>query len=175
VYARSPGAIAAPTAGLHFTTDILDDLARQGVERVAVTLHVGPGTFLPVRTDLVEDHTLESERFGIGDEAAAVIERALSERRRVVAVGSTSVRVLETVIREHGRVCPAAGRTSLFIHPPFEFRCVGALITNFHLPRSTLIMMVAAFAGTERTLHAYAEAVRERYRFFSYGDCMLVV
>lgn len=165
------GSVAAPTAGLHFTSRLLCHLAEGGVERVAITLHVGPGTFLPVRTDRVEDHRMHRERFEISQEAAEAIERARRVGRRVIAVGTTSVRVLESF---QGTIEPGWGSTDLFIKPGHPFRSVDAMITNFHLPRSTLIMLVCAFAGRERVLEAYREAVHLGYRFFSYGDAMLV-
>ncbi len=174
VFAREPGAVAAPTAGLHFTPGILEQLDRMGVQRAAVTLHVGLGTFRPVSSDRVEEHVMEAERYEIGVDAADRIEAARREGRRIVAVGSTSVRTLESVYRDHGRIVPSHGRTALFIHPPYSFNVVGALLTNFHLPRSTLVMMVCAFAGRESVLRAYHEAIRERYRFYSYGDCMFI-
>jgi S-adenosylmethionine:tRNA ribosyltransferase-isomerase len=176
VYARARGSIAAPTAGLHFTTEILDDLQRRGVERAEVTLHVGYGTFKPVRVERVEDHTVDPEHYEIGDGAAQAINRALDEGRRVVAVGTTTTRALEDAARRGGgRVAPGTGSASLFIYPGHEFQVVGGLLTNFHLPASSLLMLVAAFAGRERVLAAYREAVERRYRFYSYGDAMLIL
>lgn len=175
VYAKHIGAVAAPTAGLHFTSELLTNLKNIGVDRVAVTLHVGPGTFKPVVAENLEDHIMEPERYGIGAEAAACIRQAQAEGKRIVAVGSTSVRTLETVFAEHGAVVAASGRSALFIRPPYSFGVVQALLTNFHLPRSTLLAMVCAFAGQDLALHAYAEAVKARYRFYSYGDCMLIL
>jgi len=176
VYARARGSVAAPTAGLHFTPGILDALQARGIERVAITLHVGYGTFKPVRVSRVEEHTVDPESFKIGDEAAAAISEALARGRRVVAVGTTTVRALESAARQGGgRVRPASGETDLFIHPGFDFRVVGALLTNFHLPRSSLLMLVCAFAGQTTVLAAYREAVDRRYRFYSYGDAMLFV
>ena len=182
IFARTPGAVAAPTAGLHFTDALLDRLARRGVARAAVTLHVGPGTFKPVKAERVEDHIMEAERYECPAETADAMDRARVRRGRVLAVGSTTVRTLETVALENGRVCAASGRSSLFIYPPFAVRAVDLMLTNFHLPRSTLLMMVSAFAdrggageGRERVLNAYREAVREGYRFYSYGDCMLLL
>lgn len=175
VYARATGAIAAPTAGLHFTLELLAALEQRGIRRAAVTLHVGPGTFKPVKTDRVEDHRMEAERFIIPAETARLIGETRARRGRVVAVGSTVVRTLENAAAETGAVAPAAGRCSLFIYPPFRFRAVDALLTNFHLPRSTLLMMVSAFAGRDLIQEAYRTAVRERYRFYSYGDCMLIL
>lgn len=176
VFAAHRGSVAAPTAGLHFTTGILEALDRAGVERAAITLHVGYGTFKPVRTEVVEEHTVDPEPYEIGPASAAAINRALDEGRRVVAVGTTTTRALEdAAIRGGGR--PRAGRAdaTLFIHPGFEFRVISGLLTNFHLPKSSLLMLVAAFAGRERTLAAYRHAVEHRYRFYSYGDAMLVL
>jgi S-adenosylmethionine:tRNA ribosyltransferase-isomerase len=169
VYAKHDGSIAAPTAGLHFTNEMLAVLAAK-VEIVRITLHVGVGTFKPVKAENVEDHRMEPERYDIRPDAEAVFRRAIADGRRVVAVGTTTCRTLETWIRTDR----AAGDTDLFIHPPFEFRAVRALLTNFHLPKSTLLMLACAFAGRERILAAYEEAIRQRYRFFSYGDAMLV-
>ncbi len=166
VYAQHEGSIAAPTAGLHFTPEILAQ-----VRHAFVTLHVGVGTFQPVRAERVADHVMHHERYEIDSETAAKVQAA----KRVVAVGTTAARTLETVARDHGAVVAAQGSTNLFITPGFEFKAVGALLTNFHLPKSTLLMLVSAFAGRDLILHAYAEAIRERYRFFSYGDCMLIV
>ncbi|MBW7907369.1 MAG: tRNA preQ1(34) S-adenosylmethionine ribosyltransferase-isomerase QueA [Kiritimatiellae bacterium] len=175
VFARTDGSVAAPTAGLHFAPSMFERLAAQGVERAEVTLHVGLGTFRPVSVERIEEHTMHDERYEVSPTAAAAIARAKSEQRRVVAVGTTTVRTLETVAARHGAVVADQGRTNIFIYPPYTFRAVDALLTNFHLPQSTLLMMVSALAGREFVLDAYAEAVRERYRFFSYGDCMLIV
>ena len=176
VYARERGSVAAPTAGLHFTPQLLEALAARGVDRAEVTLHVGYGTFKPVRAERVEDHVVDAETFTVGPEAAAAITRARRERRRVIAVGTTTVRALESLaVSDTGMVGPASGETRLFIHPGHEFRIVNAMITNFHLPRSSLLMLVAAFAGPERLLAAYREAVARKYRFYSYGDAMLVI
>jgi len=175
VFAREPGAIAAPTAGLHFTEEMLAAAAARGVAVVRVTLHVGIGTFKPVKADRVEDHRMDFERAFIPEETAAAVNRAKDEGRRVVAVGTTSVRTLEASARPHaGRVAPGAFETDLFLVPGAEFHIVDAILTNLHLPRSTLLMLVSAFAGKERVLAAYAEAVRAGYRFFSYGDAMFV-
>ena len=163
VFADPVGSVAAPTAGLHFTPELLSR-----IPHARVTLHVGAGTFLPVKVDRVADHRMHSERYSIGDHAA----RAINEAARILAVGTTTARVLES--QPAGPIAPRSASTSIFIHPPFSFRRVGALLTNFHLPRSTLLMLVCAFAGREVVLGAYLEAIRERYRFFSYGDCMLV-
>jgi S-adenosylmethionine:tRNA ribosyltransferase-isomerase len=167
VYASKAGAIAAPTAGLHFTPEILEQLRAAGIEHTFVTLHVGIGTFRPVKTETVEKHKMHAERFSISEEAAAAMKRA----KRIVAVGTTVVRTLETV----GEPRAAEGDSDLFIRPPFKFRMVDVLLTNFHLPRSTLLMLVSAFASRDPVLRAYAEAVRQRYRFYSYGDCMLIL
>ena len=176
VYARERGSVAAPTAGLHFTGDLLDALASHGVERAEVTLHVGYGTFQPVRASRVEDHLVDAEAYTVSAGAADAITRARREGRRIVAVGTTTARTLESVtIDDEGRVEASSGRTRLFIHPGHEFRIVNGLITNFHLPRSSLLMLVAALAGRERVLEAYREAVARRYRFYSYGDAMLIL
>ena len=176
VYAQQRGSVAAPTAGLHFTSEILSEMKQAGIEIAELTLHVGLGTFQPVRVERVEDHKLHAELFLISEEAASSINRALSEQRRIVAVGTTTVRALEHVAAASAgsRITPASGEVDLFIYPGFEFRLVGAILTNFHLPRSTLLMLVAAFAGRERILAAYEHAVAQKYRFFSYGDCMFV-
>jgi S-adenosylmethionine:tRNA ribosyltransferase-isomerase len=170
VFAREAGAVAAPTAGLHFTSEILSE-----IPHTFVTLHVGPGTFLPVRSEDIAEHRMHAERFAISPEAADKINNA----RRIVAVGTTAMRVLEAATRNNKLVSrqiePKSGETDLFIYPPFTFRVVDALLTNFHLPRSTLLMLVSAFAGREFILHAYEEAVCDRYRFYSYGDCMLIL
>jgi len=175
VYARVPGAVAAPTAGLHFTDPLLDELAAKDVGVAKVVLHVGIGTFRPVATEDPEEHEMEEERFDVSEKAAGAINETRERGGRVVAVGTTSVRVLETVADEDGRIVPGSGASRLFIRPPYRFRCVDVLITNFHLPRSTLLMLVSAFGGREAVLAAYEEAVRERYRFYSYGDAMLLL
>ncbi len=175
VYATRPGAVAAPTAGLHFTPELFERLAARGIGRVAVTLHVGIGTFRPIETDNPADHVMDAERFEIGEAAAARINEVRARGGRIIAVGTTTVRTLETVADENGFVRAASGRASLFIRPPYRFRAVDVLMTNFHLPRSTLLMLVSAFAGRERILAAYAEAIREGYRFYSYGDAMLLL
>ena len=166
VFAERPGAVAAPTAGLHFTPQILARLPH-----TFITLHVGAGTFQPVKVENIAEHRMHREEFSISDSAAASINAA----KRVVAVGTTSVRVLESAERRGGQILPQTGGTDIFIHPPMQLRHVDALLTNFHLPRSTLLMLVSAFAGREFLLQAYAEAIRERYRFYSYGDCMLIL
>ena len=176
VYARERGSIAAPTAGLHFTDETLAALAARGVGRTEVTLHVGYGTFKPIRAPRVEDHVVDPEAFVVTDAAANAVTRARREGRRVVAVGTTTVRVLESLaIADDGRVQAASGETTLFIRPGHAFRIVNALITNFHLPQSSLLVLVAAFAGRERLLDAYRAAVERGYRFYSYGDGMLIL
>jgi S-adenosylmethionine:tRNA ribosyltransferase-isomerase len=176
VYARARGSVAAPTAGLHFTPGLLDQLAAGGVERTEVTLHVGYGTFKPVRVVRVEEHAVDAERFSVSADAADALTRARREGRRIIAVGTTTARALETLpVDADGQVHASAGETRLFIHPPYEFRTVTGLITNFHLPRSSLLMLAAAFAGRERILDAYREAVARGYRFYSYGDAMLIL
>jgi len=174
-FAKYEGAIAAPTAGLHFTADLLSRLAERSIQVATITLHVGPGTFKPVVTERIEDHQMGAERFEVGGEVAEAIVRTKQAGRRVVAIGTTVVRTLETVAKEQGAVVPAVGESRLFITPGFRFKAVDALMTNFHLPRTTLLMLVSAFAGRELIRKAYEEAVRERYRFYSYGDAMLIV
>ena len=176
IYARAPGSVAAPTAGLHFTPEILERIRQRGIEIAEITLHVGLGTFQPVREERVEDHKLHSERFWISPEAAESINRALDSGKRVVAVGTTTVRTLEFATRQsrEGTLSPGGGEADLFIYPGFEFKVVGALLTNFHLPRSTLLMLVCAFAERDLVLEAYKHAVQQEYRFYSYGDCMLI-
>jgi len=175
VFARQPGSIAAPTAGLHFTDEILGSIDAEGVGRTVITLHVGYGTFKPVRVAEVEAHTVDSERYSISADAAARINEAIGTGRRVVAVGTTTTRALESALRRgQGQVASGSADTDLFIYPGHEFRVVGALVTNFHLPASSLLMLVSAFAGRETILEAYREAVRRRYRFYSYGDAMLI-
>ena len=176
VFAQHRGSIAAPTAGLHFDAALLDAVDAAGVERVGVTLHVGYGTFKPVRAETVEEHVVDPEPYEISTSAAQAIDAALRDGRRVVAVGTTTTRALEdAAIRGGGSVAPGRADASLFIHPGHAFRVVSGLLTNFHLPRSSLLMLVAAFAGRERVLDAYREAVAQRYRFYSYGDAMLIV
>ena len=175
VYAHERGSVAAPTAGLHFTPEILSHLRGRGIETAEVTLHVGLGTFQPVRVDQIEAHTLHSEPYSISDDAAAKIRQARCESRRVVAVGTTTVRTLEySAHRSSGEVLPGSGEANLFIYPGYKFLIVNALLTNFHLPQSTLLMLVCALAGKENVLRAYHHAVAQRYRFYSYGDCMFV-
>ena len=176
VFAATRGSVAAPTAGLHFTPGILDAFEARGVERHEITLHVGYGTFKPVRTPDVESHIVDPEHYEIPAAAAEAINRALAEGRRVIAVGTTTTRALEDAAsRGTGRVVSGAGEATTFIYPGFDFRVVSGLVTNFHLPKSSLLMLVAAFAGRERVLAAYREAVARRYRFYSYGDAMLIL
>ncbi len=175
VYAHKEGAVAAPTAGLHFTTALLDRLRGLGVLVHPLTLHVGPGSFQPVRVEDVSRHRMEAERYAIPEETARAIQAARVEGRRVIAVGTTSVRALEHAATPEGSVQAGEGEADLFIRPGYRFRVVDAVLTNFHLPRSTLLMLVAAFAGLETIRRAYAEAARERYRFYSYGDAMLIL
>jgi S-adenosylmethionine:tRNA ribosyltransferase-isomerase len=175
VYARAVGSAAAPTAGLHFTPELLEALRARGVDIAAITLHVGLGTFRPVTAERVEDHRMHAEYYEVGEEAAERIRAARSQGGRVVAVGTTSVRTLESVAGMHGEIVPSRGWTDIFIYPGYRFRAVDALITNFHLPRSTLLMLVSAFASRQQILDAYREAVNRRYRFFSFGDAMLIL
>ena len=175
MFAQHEGAIAAPTAGLHFTPELLARLRQRGVDLRTVTLHVGVGTFKPVTVDLVEDHRMGAEWVEVGAETASAIEQGRMRGRRIVAVGTTVVRALETVAQVDGRIRPYRGETDMFMTPGFSFKAVDALLTNFHLPRTTLLMLVSALAGTEFLRQAYAEAVRERYRFYSYGDAMLIL
>lgn len=175
VYANEKGSIAAPTAGLHFTPEILREIEGRGVEVIRVTLHVGIGTFKPVKVDHVADHRMETEQYEITDAAARALNGALDEKRKITAVGTTSVRTLESaIVRGDGRFAAGRGETALFITPGYTFRAVDRLLTNFHLPESTLLMLVSAFAGFEVTRAAYAEAIRHEYFFYSYGDCMFV-
>jgi S-adenosylmethionine:tRNA ribosyltransferase-isomerase len=174
VYASERGSVAAPTAGLHFTPEILARLKHRGIESTEITLHVGLGTFRPVRKEIVEEHKLHSERYEISEDTARRINQALDQKRRVVAIGTTTVRTLEFSARLSGQVQAGSGESDLFIYPGFQFRVVSALLTNFHLPQSTLLMLVCAQGGADRVLAAYRHAVEQRYRFYSYGDCMLV-
>ena len=176
IFAAERGSVAAPTAGLHFTPALLSALAMRGVEKAEITLHVGYGTFQPVRVDVVEQHTLEPERYDISPQTADAINRALDEHRRVIAVGTTTTRTLEWAARQGGgRIRAGHGETGLFIYPGFTFQVLAGLLTNFHLPKSSLIMLVSAFAGRDRVLAAYREAIASRYRFYSYGDAMLIL
>jgi len=175
VFSRVVGSAAAPTAGLHFTPALLERIEEKGVRIAYITLHVGLGTFRPVTAEKVEDHQMHAEYYEVSAETAAIIRRAKAEGGRVFAVGTTTVRTLETVASRFGDIRAASGWTDIFIYPGFRFRAVDAMVTNFHLPKSTLIMLVSAFASREKVLAAYREAVRERYRFFSFGDAMLIV
>lgn len=175
IYAKVVGSVAAPTAGLHFTPEIFAALEAKGVKRVAITLHVGPGTFRPVKAENIEDHQMDFEAFTVSPEAAEAINACKARGGRVFCVGSTTVRTLETVAAEYDKVVPGAGASNIFIYPPFQFKVCDCMLTNFHLPQSTLLMMISALAGRERVLCAYALAVRANYMFFSYGDCMLIV
>jgi S-adenosylmethionine:tRNA ribosyltransferase-isomerase len=174
MFAAHSGAVAAPTAGLHFTDEVVSAIRARGVTVATITLHVGIGTFLPIRTDRVEDHILRPERFEISQSAADLLTSALRDKRRVVAVGTTTTRTLEFMMREYGEIRAGSGKTDLYILPGFEFRITGALLTNFHLPKSTLLMLVSAFAGSDAIRNAYQTAIEARYRFYSYGDCMLI-
>lgn len=181
VYAAIPGSVAAPTAGLHFTERVLDRLQQKSIQRVPVTLHVGVGTFAPVKVETLEGHVMHSERYHVSEASAEALNRAIREGRPITAVGTTSLRVLESAVSPDGQSIQSGwGRTQLFVYPPYPFKVVRSLITNFHLPESTLLMLVCAFAdpggtqGREWVLNAYAEAVRNRYRFFSYGDAMFI-
>lgn len=175
VYSKINGSAAAPTAGLHFTPELLDELRNKGVDIAEVTLHVGLGTFRPVKVENIQEHHMHKEYYSIGSEACDLINRAKERGKRVIAVGTTSVRVLETTSSPDGRVSPADGETDIFIYPGYKFKIVDALITNFHLPESTLIMLVSAFAGKDRIMNAYKEAIAREYRFFSFGDAMLIL
>ncbi|MDR1072806.1 MAG: tRNA preQ1(34) S-adenosylmethionine ribosyltransferase-isomerase QueA [Treponema sp.] len=174
VYAKSVGSAAAPTAGLHFTETLLARLKERGVETAFITLHVGLGTFLPVRTDHIEDHTMHEEAFTIDEAAASAVERAKAEGRRVIAVGTTSIRALESAWKD-GRLARGDGATAIFIYPGYEFKVIKGIFTNFHTPESTLLMLVSAFAGKDFMLDSYCEAIRREFRFFSYGDAMLIL
>ena len=174
VYASEKGAIAAPTAGLHFTQDLLTEIRARGAKIVAITLHVGYGTFSPVRVSDIREHKIHSEAYSISNETAEIINLAKKEDRRIVAVGTTCVRTLEYASGDTGRIDPGNGHCDLYIYPGYQFKVVDALITNFHLPKSTLLMLLSAFAGRTRVLDAYKEAIEKKYRFFSYGDAMFV-
>lgn len=174
-FSSVPGAVAAPTAGLHFTPVILDRLRQKGVVVTPLTLHVGLGTFLPVRVDNIAEHRMHAEAYSIPDSTAAAVTAAKREGRRVIALGTTVTRTLEYAANDAGEIPTGNGMTDMFIYPGYRFKVVDALLTNFHLPKSTLLMLVSAFAGRDFVLRAYAEAVAQRYRFFSYGDCMLIM
>ncbi|MDQ7781287.1 MAG: tRNA preQ1(34) S-adenosylmethionine ribosyltransferase-isomerase QueA [Desulfomonilaceae bacterium] len=175
VYSRISGSVAAPTAGLHFTRELLEELKKAGIRTARIVLHVGPGTFTPVREEDVRRHVMESEYYEISRESADVLQTAMEEGRRIIAVGTTTVRTLESALSAEGRIRPGRGKTDLFILPGHRFRAVQGLVTNFHLPGSTLLMLACAFAGTERVLNAYKIAVGGRYRFYSYGDACLML
>lgn len=174
VYAQKEGAVAAPTAGLHFTKEILDKLEKQGTKHCFVTLNVGLGTFKPVKCDNILEHKMDSEWFEITEESARLINEAKAQGKNIVAVGTTSVRTLETVMNKYGKIIPVQDSSELFIYPSYKFKIVDKLITNFHLPKSTLLMLVSAFATKEYIDRAYQEAIQNKYRFYSYGDCMLI-
>ena len=175
VYAKEPGAVAAPTAGLHFTPEILDSLRARGVAIAEVTLHVGPGTFRPVQAEHIHEHEMHEERYRLSSTAARTVNRCRQRGGRVIAIGTTSVRVLETCATEQGTVTPGTGRTRIFMHPPKTPKVCDGLLTNFHLPRSTLLMLVATFTSLENVKKAYELAIQNRFRFYSYGDCMLLL
>lgn len=175
IYARDPGSSAAPTAGLHFTPEVFRALEAKGISIERVTLHVGRGTFQDVKAGKLENHVMHSEHFELPDAAAARLNAARSAGRRIVAVGTTSVRVLESCARDDGTLLPQSSDTRIFIYPGYRWKCVDGLLTNFHLPRSTLIMLVSSFAGKDFVRRAYREAIRQKYRFFSFGDCMLIL
>lgn len=175
VYSRTVGSAAAPTAGLHFTSEMLDEAEKQGIHLAPITLHVGLGTFRPVTVERIEEHQMHAEYYEIGAESAAKIQSAQERGGRVIAVGTTSVRTLETVAKQWGEIRPAQGWTDLFIYPGYRFQTVDVLLTNFHLPRSSLLMLVSAFASREYVMRAYQQAVKEKYRFFSFGDAMLIL
>lgn len=175
VYAEKDGSVAAPTAGLHFTNNVLNKLRNKGIEIAEITLHVGPGTFRPVRKENIEDHEMESERFKITEKAASIINRTKRNNGDVFAVGTTTVRALETAAEKEGKIREKKGRTALFIYPPYKFKIVDHLLTNFHMPGSTLIMLVSAFASRKTILNSYREAIKKEYRFYSYGDAMLIL
>ena len=175
VYAKYDGSAAAPTAGLHFTEELLAEIKNKGITIAPVTLHVGLGTFRPVKAETVEDHDMHSEFYSVTEETAAIINKAKEEGRRVICVGTTSCRTIESAADRIGHIKAGSGWTDIFIYPGYTFKLMDGLITNFHLPESTLVMLVSAFAGRERVLAAYEEAVRERYRFFSFGDAMIIL
>jgi len=175
VYSKEVGSAAAPTAGLHFTHELLNEIAHKGVKICYVTLHVGLGTFRPVKADNIDDHEMHAEYFIISEDTAETINRVRADGGRVIAVGTTSCRVLESCSDDNGVVSASSGFTDIFIYPGYEFKCIDGLITNFHLPESTLIMLVSAFAGRENVLNAYSEAIQHRYRFFSFGDACFII
>lgn len=175
VYAKEEGSAAAPTAGLHFTETLLQELKEMGVKIAFITLHVGLGTFRPVSVDTVEDHEMHAEFYHMDEETATLLNEVKADNNRIISVGTTSTRTLETIVRDHGKFIATSGWTDIFIYPPYECKAINGLITNFHLPKSTLIMLISAFAGKEKILAAYKEAVEEKYRFFSFGDAMLIL
>jgi S-adenosylmethionine:tRNA ribosyltransferase-isomerase len=175
VYAKNTGAVAAPTAGLHFTEKIIQQLRKQGINTANITLHVGAGTFKPVTTEHIEDHQMHSEKYCVTEKAAENINNAKKNNGKIIAVGTTAVRTLETVAEKNGLIQPASGNTKLFIKPGYKFKTVQAMVTNFHLPRSTLLALVSAMAGRENILRAYKHAIKKQYRFYSYGDAMLII
>lgn len=174
VYAENLGSAAAPTAGLHFTNELLNKVEEKGIEIARITLHVGLGTFRPVKTDNILEHKMHSEYYEVTKEASDIINKAIKEKRRIIAVGTTSVRTLESVYKIYNEIKPCSGETDIFIYPPYEFKVVNTLITNFHLPKSTLLMLVSAFSNKKIILNAYNEAVKNNYRFFSFGDAMFL-
>ncbi|MBQ2645420.1 tRNA preQ1(34) S-adenosylmethionine ribosyltransferase-isomerase QueA [bacterium] len=174
VYAQYEGSVAAPTAGLHFTEEILKKLEEKGIQKAFVHLNVGLGTFKPVNVENIEEHKMDSESFEIPEESAIAINKAIKDGKNIVAVGTTSVRTLETAMQKYGKILPVKDSSELFIYPGFEFKIVNKIITNFHLPKSTLLMLVSAFAGKDFIFQAYSHAIAEKYRFYSYGDCMLI-
>lgn len=175
VYSKTDGSAAAPTAGLHFTPDLLRKIKSMGVQIVEVLLHVGLGTFRPVKVDDIEQHSMHGEYYEVSPDAAKILNDAKSQSKRIIAVGTTTVRVLESCTNEYGEIMSGNGETNIFIYPPYRFKTVNALITNFHLPKSTLLMLVSAFVGREKTLDIYNKAVEEKYRFFSFGDAMFLI
>ena len=174
VYAKKEGSVASPTAGLHFTPEILEEIRNKGIEIVEVTLHVGAGTFLPVRTESIENHHMHSESYEISPETAAKLNEAKKSGKEIVAVGTTSTRTLESASDGNGEIVRLKGRTNIFIYPGYTFKFVDSLLTNFHTPESTLVMLVSALAGKENIMKAYKHAIEERYRFYSYGDAMFI-
>lgn len=174
VYSKNPGSVAAPTAGLHFTKELLEKIEAKGIKLAYLTLNVGLGTFRPVNEDEITDHKMHSEFYTLSEETAEILNEAKKEGRRIIAVGTTSIRTLEAVYQKNGKICADSGWTDIFIYPGFEFKVVDAIITNFHLPKSTLIMLIAAFTSKDIILNAYNDAVSKKYRFFSFGDCMFI-
>ncbi|NAM82351.1 tRNA preQ1(34) S-adenosylmethionine ribosyltransferase-isomerase QueA, partial [Staphylococcus epidermidis] len=175
VYAKATGSAAAPTAGLHFTDELLDELKAKGVNLAFITLHVGLGTFRPVSVDNIDDHEMHSEYYQMTQETADLLNQTKQNDKRIISVGTTSTRTLETIRRDYDRFTAASGWTDIFIYPGFEFKAIDGLITNFHLPKSTLVMLVSAFSSRQYILHAYRTAVEMKYRFFSFGDAMLII